>query len=50
MLADPEVRRRVTRMGFDLVTQTTPEETVALHRAEFEKWGPILQAAGVPMG
>jgi tripartite-type tricarboxylate transporter receptor subunit TctC len=47
MMAEETVRRRLTEIGFDLIPQPTPEEMVAIHRAEFEKWGPILRAAGV---
>jgi len=46
MMADPAVRNRLTSVGFDIVAQTTPADMVALHRAEFEKWPPILRAMG----
>ena len=45
-MAEPATRERATRMGFDLVPQDPPEAMVALHRAEFERWGPVLRAAG----
>jgi tripartite-type tricarboxylate transporter receptor subunit TctC len=47
MMAEEAVRKRLTEIGFDMIAQPTPEEMVAIHRAEFEKWGPILRAAGV---
>jgi tripartite-type tricarboxylate transporter receptor subunit TctC len=45
-MAEPATRERAARMGFDLVPQDPPEAMVALHRAEFERWGPVLRAAG----
>jgi tripartite-type tricarboxylate transporter receptor subunit TctC len=47
MMADEAVRTRLTGIGFDLIPQPTPEEMVAIHRAEFERWGPILRGAGI---
>jgi tripartite-type tricarboxylate transporter receptor subunit TctC len=49
MMADEAVRARFTQTGFDLPPLTPPEEMLALHRAEFEKWGPILRAAGAKL-
>jgi tripartite-type tricarboxylate transporter receptor subunit TctC len=46
MMDDDATRQRFVQTGFDLVTLTPPDEMVALHRAEFERWGPVLQAAG----
>ena len=39
----------MTQTGFALVTQARPEETMAMHCAEFEKWGSNLQMAGMQM-
>jgi tripartite-type tricarboxylate transporter receptor subunit TctC len=47
MMADEAVRTRLSGIGFDLIDQPTPEEMLAIHRAEFEKWGPILRGAGI---
>jgi tripartite-type tricarboxylate transporter receptor subunit TctC len=47
MMADEAVRTRLAGIGFDLIDQPTPEEMLAIHRAEFEKWGPILRGAGI---
>jgi tripartite-type tricarboxylate transporter receptor subunit TctC len=49
MLAEEAIRTRLTSIGFDLTPLTPPEEMVALHRAEFEKWPPILRAVGARM-
>jgi tripartite-type tricarboxylate transporter receptor subunit TctC len=46
MMQDEAIRQRLMQIGFDLVSQTPPDEMVALHRAEFERWGPILRATG----
>jgi tripartite-type tricarboxylate transporter receptor subunit TctC len=46
-MAEEEVRARLTGIGFDLIPLPTPEEMVAIHRAEFERWGAILRRAGI---
>ena len=48
-LADPAVRARFTELGLDVASceQQTPEGLAAFHRAEIEKWWPIIKAAGV---
>jgi len=48
-LADPTVRQRVTELGQDIPPpdQQTPEALRAYHKAEIEKWWPIIKAAGV---
>jgi tripartite-type tricarboxylate transporter receptor subunit TctC len=48
-LADPTVRRRLTDLGLEIFPreQQTPEALAAFHRAEIEKWWPIIKAAGI---
>jgi tripartite-type tricarboxylate transporter receptor subunit TctC len=48
-LADPAVRRQLQELGQDLPPrdQQTPEALFAYHKAEIEKWWPIIKAAGV---
>jgi len=48
-LADPMVRARLAQVGQDIVPreQQTPEGLAAHHKAEIEKWWPIIRAAGI---
>jgi len=48
-LANPAVRARLADLGLDVATreQQTPEGLAALHRAETEKWWPIIKSAGI---
>ena len=48
-LADPAVRARFTELGLDVASreQQTPEGLAAFHKAEIEKWWPIIKAAGI---
>jgi tripartite-type tricarboxylate transporter receptor subunit TctC len=48
-LADPGVRLRFTDLGMEIPPreQQTPEALGAFHRAEIEKWWPIIKAAGI---
>ena len=48
-LADPAVRRRLIDLAQDIYPrdQQTPEALLALHKAEIEKWWPIIKAAGI---
>jgi tripartite-type tricarboxylate transporter receptor subunit TctC len=48
-LADPTVQRRLTDSGYELFPpdQQTPEALAAFHKAEIEKWWPIIKAAGI---
>jgi tripartite-type tricarboxylate transporter receptor subunit TctC len=48
-LADPKVRARLADLGQDIPAreQQTPEALGAYHKAEIEKWWPIIRAAGV---
>lgn len=48
-LADPAVRQRFADLGLDVASreQQTPEGLAAFHKAEIEKWWPIIKAAGI---
>jgi len=48
-LADPTVRTRFADLGLDIVPreQQTPEALAAFHKAEIEKWWPIVKAANI---
>jgi tripartite-type tricarboxylate transporter receptor subunit TctC len=48
-LTDPNVRARLEQMGQEIVPreQQTPEALAAHHKAEVEKWLPIIKAAGI---
>jgi tripartite-type tricarboxylate transporter receptor subunit TctC len=49
--ADPAVRARLTEQGHDILPrgQLTPEALGAHHKAEIEKWWPIIKAAGIKL-
>jgi tripartite-type tricarboxylate transporter receptor subunit TctC len=48
-MADPDVRKRIAALGMDLPPkeQTTSAAFAAYHKAEVDKWYPIVKAAGV---
>jgi tripartite-type tricarboxylate transporter receptor subunit TctC len=48
-LADPEVRRRLSELGQQIPPheRQTPEALAAYHKAELEKWLPLIEAAGI---
>jgi tripartite-type tricarboxylate transporter receptor subunit TctC len=48
-LADPTARQRLADLGLEIVppAQQTPEALGAHHKAEIEKWWPIIKAAGI---
>ena len=48
-LADPAVRARLADLGQEIFPreQQTPEALAAFHKAEIEKWWPIIKAAGI---
>jgi tripartite-type tricarboxylate transporter receptor subunit TctC len=50
-LAEAGVRARLADLGQDLYprAQQTPEALATLHKAEIEKWWPIIKAAGIRM-
>ncbi len=47
--ADPAIRKRMEELGQTLPTpaEMKPDAFAAFHKAEFAKWQPILEAAGV---
>jgi tripartite-type tricarboxylate transporter receptor subunit TctC len=48
-LADPAVRTRLAASGLEIFPreQQTPEALAAFHRAEIDKWWPIIKSAGI---
>jgi len=48
-LADPTVRQRFVDQGQEMPPrdQQTPEALAAYHRAEVEKWWPIIKGANI---
>jgi tripartite-type tricarboxylate transporter receptor subunit TctC len=48
-LADPAVRARFADLGLDVASreQQTPDGLAAFHKAEIEKWWPIIREANV---
>jgi tripartite-type tricarboxylate transporter receptor subunit TctC len=48
-LADPAVQKRLQDLGQELFTreQQTPEALRAWHKAEIDKWWPLIKTAGI---
>ena len=48
-LADPAVRKRLEDLGQEIPApdQQSPEALRAFHKAEVEKWWPVIKAAGI---
>jgi len=48
-LSDPAVQRRYVELGQEIppAAQQTPEGFGAFHKAEIEKWWPVIKAAGI---
>jgi tripartite-type tricarboxylate transporter receptor subunit TctC len=49
VLAEPAVRARFAELGLDVASrdQQTPEGLAAFHKAEIEKWWPVIKDAGI---
>ena len=49
VLAEPAVHARFAELGLDVAPpeQQTPEGLASFHKAEIEKWWPIIKAAGI---
>ena len=50
-LADPAVRQRLTEFGHEVAPRNmqTPEGLYATHKADLEKWGPIIKSANIKL-
>ena len=51
-LSDPSIRQKLADQGYDVGPREehTPEYLAAFHKAEIEKWWPIIKAAGIKGG
>jgi tripartite-type tricarboxylate transporter receptor subunit TctC len=48
-IRSPEVNQKLVAMGLE-PTGTTPAELARIHRADYEKWGPVIKASGFKPG
>jgi tripartite-type tricarboxylate transporter receptor subunit TctC len=48
-LADPAVVKRLAELGLDVAPRAsqTPEGLAAFHKAEIDKWWPIIKSANI---
>jgi tripartite-type tricarboxylate transporter receptor subunit TctC len=48
-MADPDAHKRIADLGMQMPPpeRLTPATFAAFHRAEVEKWYPIIKAAGI---
>ena len=48
-MADPAVQKRLNDLGLELPPreQQTPQALAAWHKAEVDKWWPIIKKAGI---
>lgn len=49
VLAEPATKRRLEELGL-FVVGSTPEELGKFHKAEMDKWGPVIKEAGIRAG
>jgi tripartite-type tricarboxylate transporter receptor subunit TctC len=51
-LTDPAIRKKFADQSYELTPreQLTPEHLAQFHKAEMEKWFPIIKAAGIKAG
>jgi tripartite-type tricarboxylate transporter receptor subunit TctC len=48
-MRDPGVLDRLSKLGFAVQQDSTPESTVTLIRKEADRWAPIIKSAGVAL-
>jgi tripartite-type tricarboxylate transporter receptor subunit TctC len=46
VMAQPDIKQRVTDLGFDVIA-STPEQFAVQVKAEIERWGKVIKAAGI---
>jgi tripartite-type tricarboxylate transporter receptor subunit TctC len=46
VLAEPAIKARLEQLGL-VVVGSTPEELGRFHKAEMDKWGPLIKEAGI---
>jgi tripartite-type tricarboxylate transporter receptor subunit TctC len=46
VLAEPAIRTKLDQQGL-IPVGSTPEEMAAVLKAEMDKWGPVIKAAGI---
>jgi tripartite-type tricarboxylate transporter receptor subunit TctC len=46
VLAEPAIKRRLEDLGL-FVVGSTPEALGKFHKAEIDKWGPVIKEAGI---
>jgi tripartite-type tricarboxylate transporter receptor subunit TctC len=47
VVKQPRTQQRFRELGFEIVTDSTPETTAAHIKREEEKWAPIIKASGI---
>ena len=48
-IRSPEVNQKLVAMGLE-PTGTSAAELARIHRADYEKWGPVIKASGFKPG
>jgi len=48
-LNDPDIRRKLAEQSYEIGPreEQTPDYLAAFHKAEIERWWPIIKAAGI---